>query len=461
MKKRWVGMMVIALLLTAITVPYGSAGLFKGGISGKVTTSDGEAVSGCTVTATRGEKNFITTTDVKGDFTMEVPPGRYDLKYTFNKKTHTYGSVIVTGGLTAPVNIEVPVEAEITRVKPKGQAAPQPPGEISLPGRNAQLNVSGNRIINYSTGGTKIIKSMDTGANITVGAKTGVKTEFQSANLSISAHDNTNGILKFKAEKDTKVKLNLSANAVVGDESEKKVSIKADNVETTVMIAGPGSLDVENNTIKANLRESSQLISKSYPGGKEKGDDEIESGIVNGNISAEVQIFNETEGTTNDTVEYSPTVTIKEIKATKGEISVTADSKTEAGTTIAIIVENSMLPAEVNNLSIKVDGEATVNASSFYELYATRKEDKPRSMVIKGDTCTKILVAVNHFSERAISIESKEVPTAEEIAEEIAVPSPTTPAPEEIPGFEALTAIAIILAVYHLSGGVKMRSKRR
>ena len=319
----------------------------------------------------------------------------------------------------------------------------QPP--VVTQGRNTGFNVSGSYIIEYSVQGTGFFSSVDVDTNISTEARTGVKSRFETEKLRISAHDNANGLLKFKAEKDTSVTIELSDSASIEKESDKKITVRSDEMEGTLMIAGQGHLSVEDGTITVELERNSQLIFKAYPREKDSGDEDIEDGIISGDLSAEIQVLG--DGAITDSVEYSTEVEITSTSVTEEGVSVAVDSATEIGKTIVIIIDNSELPADPGELSVKVDGEATVEASSTGEVYATGTSDKSKSVVVKGETNTKVFVYVNHFSQRIITIgEDKDTPP-----DELESKLPTEAEEStEAPGFESIFVIVGFLAVAYI-----------
>ena len=536
-KGSFLSVVIVTMLLVT---PVGALFEMDGYISGNLTTSDGTALSGYIVTAkkTAGGDEFTTTTDSSGNFAIEAPPGMYEIAYTHNGKTHTYGRVVVANGFTASINMQVSADANVTSesfdnidlipelldikapiladageevsIKVIDKITGDPVNDsdvyigdrsISVDKKNASLvikygeligrtdengdithifnesgkyliaatregyisdledirikyteitansgnigfNTDKNCIFEYSVNGTEFFSSVDVDGNIYTGEKTGVKSRFETEKLRISAHDNANGLLKFKAEESTNVSIELSESATIEKESDKKIAVISNGTEGTLMISGQGHLSVEGDIITVELKKNSQLIFKTYPGEKDSGDEEIEDGIISGSLSAEIQVLG--DGAVTDSVEYSSDVEIKSVSVTEDDITVTVDSATEISKTIVITIDNNELPADPGKLSVKVDGEATVKASSIDELYATETSDISKSMVIEGETETKVFVAVNHFSERSVTIEEVNSATGE---------TPETTSTETqtyTPGFEAVFAIPGLLAIAYL-----------
>lgn len=536
-KGSFLSVVIVAMILVT---PVGALFEMDGHISGNLTTSDGAALSGYIVTAkkTTGGDEFTATTDSSGNFRIEAPPGMYEIAYTHNGKTHTYGRVVVANGFTASINMQVSVDANVTsessgnidlipglldvkapiladvgeevsiKVIDKITGNPVNDSEVYIGGRsvsvdkkdaslvikygvligrtdengdiihifnesgkymiaatregcisdledirikdikitansgNIRLNTDKNCIFEYSVKGTEFFSSVDVDTNIDIGEKTGLKSRFETEKLRISAHDNANGLLKFKAENDTTMSIELPESATIEKESDKKITVGSDGTEGTLMISGQGHLSVEDGTIIVELEKNSQLVFKAYPGEKDSGDEEIEDGIISGNLSAEIQVLG--DGDITDSVEYSTEVEIKSVSVTEDDITVTVDSATEISKTIVITIDNNELPADPSELSIKVDGEATVKASSTGELYATETSDISKSMVVKGETETKVFVAVNHFSERTVTIEDVNSATGETPA------TISNEAQTDVPGFEAVFVISGFLAIAYL-----------
>lgn len=92
----------------------------------------------------------------------------------------------------------------------------------------------------------------------------------------------------------------------------------------------------------------------------------------------------------------------------EGAAEVTVDrAASEGKIVIASVSENALEAADT--LEVMVDGEAVVEASSQSELEGAFGSDESRYMVVGGgsaEATTKVLVAVNHFSERTITMTS-------------------------------------------------------
>ncbi|MDY6964590.1 MAG: DUF2606 family protein [Halobacteriota archaeon] len=309
--------------------------------------------------------------------------------------------------------------------------------------KKVEFNTSNSSILGYSVKGTEFFSSLDVDSNITIGKKTGVKTRLISEDMSISTHNNANGLLKLKADEDTTVTIEISESATVDRESDRRITVRSDGMEGTLMIAGQGNLTVENDTIIVNLEAHSQLIFKAYPGEKDDGDEAIEDGIISGNLSAEVQIISDGEDV-SDTVEYSEDVVITEVDTTEDNVSVTVESTTEIGKTIVVTINNSELSTDPSGLSVKIDGESTMKVNSTEELYTDGEESK--YFIVEGMDDTKVFIYVNHFSERVITVEGV-ASTPSTTTPETAVSSETS---SDIPGFEAVFAIVGLLSVAYI-----------
>ena len=111
-KGSFLSVVIVTMLLVT---PVGALFEMDGYISGNLTTSDGTALSGYIVTAkkTAGGDEFTATTDSSGNFAIEAPPGMYEIAYTHNGKTHTYGRVVVANGFTASINMQVSADANV------------------------------------------------------------------------------------------------------------------------------------------------------------------------------------------------------------------------------------------------------------------------------------------------------------------------------------------------------------
>ena len=325
----------------------------------------------------------------------------------------------------------------------------EPP--VKGPKRNTKFNVINNSITGYSVRETEFLSNIYLDDNISTGKKTGVKSRFETEKLMMSSHNNANGLLKLKAKEYTNVTIELNESAIIEKVSDKKVTIKSDEKEGTLMIAGHGKISVDNATITVELERNGQLIFKAYPGQKDQGDEEIEDGITDGNLTAEVKVSEDGENET-DSVEYTDEIEITYINATGDEISITVNSSTEDGKAVVITIDNSELPADLEDLTIMIDGEEAVEVSTTDELYAPSNESK--YMISEGMEDTKVFVYVNHFSQRIITIgEDKDTPTDElesKLPTEAQVPTDVQKG--VLVGLVAVFAIAGFIAVAYLMG---------
>ena len=366
-----------------------------------------------------------------------------DITYVFNETGRFFIKALKDGYVS-----------DIDRIVIRSQNAQ--PISIIVKG-SINLSVGSDGFYDYSVEGTRFLSSVDFNTNITKEGETGIKSNFETNKLKISVHDNLNGLLNFEAKDDTTVEIELPDSASIEKKSKKKVMIKSENMKGTLLIAGDGYISVKDDTLTVELGKNSQLIFKAYPGEKDSCDEDIEDGIVSGDLYAEIHVFKDGENE-SDSIEYFQEIDIQSIDTQGKNISVTVDSPTEDAKMIVITIDNNKLPADPSELSVKVDGEKTLQVSSIDDLFITGSSNRSRSLVYESEINSKVFVMVNHFSKRTITIE--EDVTLDNIPDEPSEPESSIIVLESekndsdessfLPGFEAIFAIVGFLAVAYI-----------
>ena len=115
--------------------------------------------------------------------------------------------------------------------------------------------------------------------------------------------------------------------------------------------------------------------------------------------------------TTRDGVDSgSQNTTVETAETAEGEVTLAVERTTHEGTVLVTSVSEKALNAS-EDLEVAVDGEAAVEAETHTQLKSAVGSDQSRYVVesagsASADASADVLVAVNHFSERTVSMQS-------------------------------------------------------
>ncbi|UPW02002.1 PGF-CTERM sorting domain-containing protein [Halorussus gelatinilyticus] len=252
------------------------------------------------------------------------------------------------------------------------------------------------------------------GAGLSVGAKTTTEASLQAetgANLTV--HDNGHGVLVVESGTTSDyVVANLSSGADASAESDSQVEVTTESgTNGTFLVVGEGNVTVnDEGDVTASLGEDGRLVFRSYPDGKDDGDEKQEQLIANGEAKAEAYVMSDGGETVVDTVSYGANTTVETTETAEGEVSFTVNRTTHEGTVLLTSVSETVLNAS-DDLEVTVDGEAAAEARTYTQLKSAIGSDRSRYVVestggASADASADVLVAVNHFSERTISMQS-------------------------------------------------------
>jgi len=181
--------------------------------------------------------------------------------------------------------------------------------------------------------------------------------------------------------------------------------------EGTFIVVGEGNATVnDDGDVTAHLGEDGRLAFRAYPDGKDDGDDEQERLIADGQAKAETYVMSDGEETVVDTVQYGQNTTVEAAESAEGAVNVTVNRTTHEGTVLLTSVSDEALNA-TESLTVRVDGEAAAEAGTYTQLESAIGSDQSRYMVESGGEASAgadVLVAVNHFSERTVTMASSD-----------------------------------------------------
>ena len=351
------------------------------------------------------------------------------------KRVATALLMLVVTASIAPATATAGVTSETA-----GQASGQ-----AYAGTHVSFDVSNSAVTDYAVDGETVLDSVkvqsagetESGGLVDVGASLSAVTEINGAGLSlgattgtearveagssatITAHDNGHGVLVVASGNESDyVVANLSADANASAESDSQVEVTtANGTEGTFLVVGQGNVTVnDEGDVSADLGEDGRLVFRSYPEGKDDGDEKQEALIAEGEAKAEAHVMvenasddaNETGRVVVDTVSYGENTTVSTAETAEGKVTLTVNRTTHEGTVLVTSVSEAALNA-TEDLEVAVDGEAAVEARTYTQLQSAIGSDRSRYVVESSGSAeagADVLVAVNHFSERTVSMQS-------------------------------------------------------
>jgi len=235
----------------------------------------------------------------------------------------------------------------------------------------------------------------------------------------MTAHDNGNGVLVVASGDNTQyATVNLSESASAESEDDSRVVVTAeDGTKGTFFVVGEGSVTVnEEGNVSASIMEESRLVFRAYPDGRSQADRTQEGLIANGTAAAEVHVMAEDGEAVAGAINYSSDTAVEVTESTEGTVRMTAERSVEQGTVVVTNVSETVLDA-TGDLSVRVDGDAAAEASSYSELRAATQDGPTSEYMVRqassaeaGASAT-VYVAVNHFSTREVTMSESDQTT--------------------------------------------------
>jgi PGF-CTERM protein len=326
-------------------------------------------------------------------------------------------------------------------VVPAAAAASTQQETSAYAGTNISFETTSNAIVDYRVGDDTVIESMavqsqsssESGGSVSVGTDVTAVTNLSAVAVSldsqtdlgatittdsgatIEAHDNEKGILVVKSGGNSQyVTVDVADSTAVSSESDKRVAVTtASGTEGAFVVAGDGTVAVTGQgNVSANLTDDSSLVFRSYPDGRDDDDRQQERLIANGTAAAEVTVMQASEGSSDlaaDIAQYSQDTTVAVTQTAAGTVNMTATRSQEQGRVIITSVSERAISA-TDDLQVTIDGEAAVQASSYSELETATNGGETSKFLVRqqsdAEASADVLVALNHFSSRDISLQS-------------------------------------------------------
>jgi PGF-CTERM protein len=306
-------------------------------------------------------------------------------------------------------------------------------------GAHTSFNATANAIADYEVDGETMFESAQiqsksqawSQADLDAGVELSAVTSFLGAGLSMQAesetsatmsaesgaemrvHDSDRGILVISSgEQSQYVGVNLSGGAQAETDGDGRVVVTTDDgARGTFIVVGDGAVTVnDEGNVTAELDADSQLVFRAYGEERTSEDQTQEALIANGTAAAEVYVTETSEAgseTTADVVHYGENTTVEVTQKSEGEIRMTAERTESEGRVVITSVSESVIDA-TEDLSVMVDGEAAVEASSYSELESATEGGDTSKFLVRQSGSTEatadILIALNHFSERDVTV---------------------------------------------------------
>lgn len=324
-------------------------------------------------------------------------------------------------------------------------------------GAHVDFAVDGDAIVDFTVGGETTFSEVsvqsqsetDAGAGIGLGAVVNldgaglsIAAESQTSativadsGAELDAHDTDRGHLVIAAGGEAQfVEAELAGDASAQADGD-AVVVESGEREGTFLVVGDGEVDVnDEGNVAAELAGDAELVFRSYADGDRDEQAEAEEALIAGG-DATVDLYVEQRGDemVSEAVTYGQETSAEASAEAEQQVEVTVDRTVSEGTIVLTTVSEAAV-GSIEDLEVAVDGEAAAEASSQSELEAGAAGEEPRYMVTSYNEAegeATVAVAVDHFSERSVTMSSDE------------------PGDDDsLPGFGALGALlAALLAV--------------
>jgi len=311
-------------------------------------------------------------------------------------------------------------------------------------GSNVSFDTTSTTVVDYAVDGETMMESVrvqsgstvESGLDVGVGADVAAVTDFAGAGLSMSAesetsatitaesgaemraHDSTHGILVVDSggEDSQYVGVNLSSSTEAESESDSRVVVTTDDgAKGTFVVVGNGSVAVnDEGNVTAKLASDSRLVFRAYSEERTEDEKRQEELIADGTAAAEVYVRESGEASNEfaaGVANYSQDTAVEVTQTTEGTVNMTAERAESEGRVIVTSVSEAVI-SSTEDLSVTVDGEAAVRASSYSELESAADGGDTSKFLVRqqsnAQASADVLVAVNQFSERTVTVSDDE-----------------------------------------------------
>lgn len=301
-------------------------------------------------------------------------------------------------------------------------------------GSTLSFEANGTGLVDYAVGGETVAESirvnsqseaesgLSLGTSVDLGAIAGLEgsaisvgsTTETSATIradsgaTIRAHDNGHGSLVVSSDGEPQyVEIGLNEDASVESAGDGRVVVTtADGTKATVLATGDGAVSVnDDGNVTAAVEGESRVVMRAYADGRSDADAKTEDLIANGTAAASVYLT----GDGTDTVTYDGETAVEVTRRAEGTVEMTVDRSSHDGTVVVTSVAESTFES-AEDVEVSVDGSAAARASSYAELESAANGGETSKYMVQGGSSASasadVLVAVNHFSARDITLSS-------------------------------------------------------
>ncbi len=316
-------------------------------------------------------------------------------------------------------------------------ATQQAEGE-AYSGAFVQFETTGSAVADYAVDGSVVVENVtvqsasesDAGLDAGLEAVTsvngsGLSIQSQSdasatvateSGAEMEANDNQRGVLQIHANGESQVVEASVAGEAESEGAERVVVSNGDGSQGAFIVVGDGEATVnEEGDVVAQLEGDSQLVYRQYEGERSESDESQEEMIQNGTAAAEVYVASagESGGEAGDNatsvVTYGQDTTVDVTQHSESEINMTAERTESQGKVIITTVSEDAF-GSAESTEVFVDGEAAAEADSYGEVRSAAQGGDQSAYLVQSDSsasaATDVVVGVNHFSERSVSMRS-------------------------------------------------------
>ncbi len=332
----------------------------------------------------------------------------------------------------------------VASVPASAATATATPESSSYAGAHVTFQAESNAVTDYTVNGETMVEAVEVqsesdvkdGLGVGLGADLDLETvtDVEAAGLSVAAesttqaqletksganltaHDNADGTLVVAATDSAQVvDADVAANATVEQASDSRVTVTTANGTTgSFIVVGDGRVTVdEEGNVTARLGEDASLVFRSAGEERSEAEQATAELIADGEAAAEVYVVEQDGEAVVDTVTYGSNTTVETNHSAEAEVRLTVDRTTHDGTVVVTHVREEAV-GTVENLSVAVDGAAAPEASAFGDLRAATDNGSTSTYMVEqtgnasADADATVYVAVNHFSERTVTMSGAE-----------------------------------------------------
>ncbi|WP_254761813.1 PGF-CTERM sorting domain-containing protein [Natrinema marinum] len=303
-------------------------------------------------------------------------------------------------------------------------------------GANVAFDVEGDAITDYRVGGERTFASVAVqsqreadssssggldgslgleaatnlnGAGLSVASQTQASAQIRAeSGATLSAHDTQRGTLVVESGDEAQyVEADLAAEAEASEEGE-RVRVETGDRQGVFLVVGDGEVGVADGNVTADLGANATLAFRSYADGERDERAQYEESLIaEGSAAVDVTAEQRDGELVTDAVTYGQETSANVSQSANNRVNVTIDRAVHEGTVVMTTVSEEAV-GNLEDISVRIDGEAAVEASSKSELESAIGGDQSRYMVVQdaqAEGQATVYIAVNHFSTRTATID--------------------------------------------------------